>query len=342
MSYHRVNEKYRKYQNLNRQNPQNSEYARKLEKYKNLSNKLAQKGGNVNNINTNINVSTNQLQTQQGSRTNVSNTKTSDIVAKIQGVLAYSKEAAERNKAKTNAKQTGGNRKKVTGYRNMKGGVYEDTNLEKFESDDTNNVTNKLLPKIRDTRDKQDKIDGIKLIANGAVIGVGALREDNVTKDKKIADLQKEIEDLKMQSSKKTGDIESEKEAIEKDKRDLELLKTAYKGLVEEFGEDFTTIDFSGTNLNEEGLNKIRDAAKNKIRELNEKIKTSEDKLKEKEEQYTKIQSELELKRKEYADLEKDMNKYYNDEYSKLHDLMKAYEESFDNLIEVLPKKEDA
>lgn len=90
MSYSHISEKYRKYEELHSQNPQNGMYTKKMEKYKRMSIKHG------------------------GSRTN----ETDDLVTKMNKMTSQMNNNKTLNKSKS----------RIEGHRNMTGGAYTDTN----------------------------------------------------------------------------------------------------------------------------------------------------------------------------------------------------------------------
>lgn len=144
MSYSTADEKYRKYEGLLRKDPSNTLYKRKLQKYKTLSSKVAQRGGNGSNSNPFAEPVTPipQPKDNQPKANNPVNSqaKTSDLVNKIHNMLAYAQQngaSMEGGSGSKSGKKKGtgsdGSKKhktQVKGYRNMVGGVID------FDGDD--------------------------------------------------------------------------------------------------------------------------------------------------------------------------------------------------------------
>jgi hypothetical protein len=230
MSYSRANEKYRKYEELHRQYPQNGVYTRKLDKYRRLTMKLSQSGGKLNNQVKNRNTNN-----TNNTNTNTNGGSTSEIIAKIHNIIAYSKDA-ENSKSSKNSKQSGGSKTskpkgsgtRIKGHRVMSGGnPYGETEFASENQD--------LIERLRKAREQLNQFKSFDL-PKKITEGVQKLNQNIETvtrqKDEAVALVETEREQtnekikeatrLKEEALRQKQEVEVEKEKLEQEKQESE------------------------------------------------------------------------------------------------------------------------
>lgn len=228
MSYSTADEKYRKYEGLLRKEPSNSLYKRKLEKYKALSAKSSQRGGNGSNPNQNpfAEPITPPNDTKHDSLAkSQSQAKTGDLVNKIHNMLAYAQQngATMEGGAKKRSNESKDPKKhktQVKGYRDMVGGVI-DFGAPDFDP----NTQIALLNVKKPAQNLKELTETQTLLSKKILASVGTLSTSK-------SDLEREIERLKALVTS-TG-TEKEKIQLELNAKieELRVLQEAHDELV--------------------------------------------------------------------------------------------------------------
>lgn len=303
MSYSTPSEKYRKYKTLLHDDPHNAVYAKKLNKYKNMS----QKGGNI--IDQIMNTPKEVLNSNSNSNSNVSaSSKTADLIKKINDMVEYAQESGK--------SLQGGAKSSVKGFRKMVGGA-----VETFENPP---MLARLGEKLTiQTQNHEKIIDGVQELLK---------KTDDLRN--KITELEKTIEQLRNDAndvSEKNTLLEAE---IVSTKKDLEDLKQSRDKLEEAL--KVLDLDPNSANLVDEAKELKHKAGQEisnqeaKLTELVEKqqaTKTEHDKLKQ---QLDDAMKSLENLKKVHSESVTKYNEFIGAYETNYSDLMT----NFDNLME--------
>jgi hypothetical protein len=224
MSYSQANEKYRKYEALVRADPSNSINKRKLEKYRSMTQRLGQRGGN------NQGVANQFVDLYTPKDTASQNASTEDLVNKIHQMLEYAKQSPPMQGG--SGKESG--KTQIKGHRNMTGGLKMpgDFSAELFLVDEAVKTSELTKP----TKDLLTlKTTQTKAI-QGITQGVDALK--------------RERDNLKVLLEEKKGELaqtqtkeKSNNDELERVKYELELLRQALEKLRNAKGNGDASID---------------------------------------------------------------------------------------------------
>lgn len=296
MSYSTPSEKYRKYKTLLHDDPHNAVYAKKLNKYKNMS----QKGGNI--IDQIMNTPKEVLNSNSNSNSNVSaSSKTADLIKKINDMVEYAQESGK--------SLQGGAKSSVKGFRKMVGGA-----VETFENPP-------MLARLGEKLTLQTK-NHEKIIS-----GVQELVSKIADSNKRIDELTKEVAQMRVVIDEAEEKSSTTEEQIGKTSEELENLKNSYNKLVEALNV-FELDPESDENI----VNKAKELKEKTDAEISELEQKLENLQKEKgsaDEKFSKLEQELSDALRSLENLKK----VHSESVTKYNEFIGAYETNYSDLM---------
>ena len=308
MSYSQANEKYRKYEALVRADPSNSINKRKLEKYRSMTQRLGQRGGN-NQATIGANKYVDLFTPKDSDKPNASKTSsTDDLVNKIHQMLEYAKQKNSMQGGSGSDSGKASGKTQIKGHRNMTGGVITIPDFNKTDFDVEKAIASTGLSKLKYT------IDSVKAVQSAATEnisqGMHALKQKNAVLEAKITALEDMIVSLQKNIDSLTDQLTKLKQALSE---------------LEKFIERTKPDEAQQNNPDTEKELELIKLIKAKIEELQaEKAQ--------KQKQQSELNSNLESYKKNAESYIKQLAEKHTDLTGQYNELVTAYEQSMKNL----------